>query len=339
MSEATDDFVHMWEWFATHCEGYSPLYADVSRAVAKDRELLEMVRSAPPDAHLPPALLAAVHYVLLDGLEHPLNDVYAGRAGGDPGPLFLDVCRARKDDVMSLLSTRHIQTNDCGRSALIGPGLTWLSSYFAQPLALVDVGASAGINLLCDRFLIDYGSHGSTGPADSPVHIECEVLGGDPPIAAQLPKLVARVGIDRSPIDVTNAEDARWLLACVWPDTGRLERAAASIRMAQEDPPVVVAGDANEALPGVLDGLPVGAAAVVVTTWAFAYLTVEDRRRFVEALSLASRHRPVAWLSAESAGTVEQFSGSPIPGFETADVLGMILFSDGTSRQELLAHV
>jgi hypothetical protein len=340
MTEPADDFKLMWEWFASHCHNYSPLYEKISIAVAGDPELLEMVRSCPPDAHLPPALLAAVHYLILGGVDHPLADVYAGRVNEDPGPPFLDLCREYRSEIASILATRHIQTNDCGRSALIGPGLTWLATQVEGPLALVDVGASAGLNLLCDRYRLNYGPAGSTGPSDSPVKIACEVKAGDPPIADRLPELVERVGIDRSPIDIGQADDARWLLACVWPDTGRLERIAASIHLAQEDPPRVVEGDANQALPGVLDRLPLEATAVVVTTWAFAYLSVEARLEFMELLQRGARRRTIAWLSAESAGTVPEFPG-PAPDHPMAgsDMLGAVLFSQESRRPQLLAYV
>jgi hypothetical protein len=108
-----------------------------------------------------------------------------------------------------------------------------VASRFDRPLALIDVGASAGLNLRCDSYRIEYGSFGATGPADSPVRIECTVEGGRPPIAPRLPPIVSRIGIDRAPIDLENTDDVRWLLACVWPDSGRLERTAASIRLAR----------------------------------------------------------------------------------------------------------
>jgi hypothetical protein len=195
MSNSSSDFARMWEWFATHCHDYSPLYERISGAVAGDADLLEWVQAAPPAAHLPPALLAAVHYVLLGDPAHPLAQVYAGRSEADPAPMFLQLCRDRKDDVMALLATRHIQTNDCGRSALIGPGLTWLASRLDGPLALVDVGASAGLNLMCPRYRIDYGPRGATGPSDSPVHIACRVVGGDPHISELLTHLVIWFGL------------------------------------------------------------------------------------------------------------------------------------------------
>jgi hypothetical protein len=340
MSGSTEDFVLMWEWFSTHCRTTSPLYERISHAVAGDHEILELVQGAPPSAHLPPALLAAVHYLILEGSEHPLADVYAGRSAADPGPLFLDFVRSRREDVLALLAVRQIQTNECGRSAIIGPGLTWVATQLDGPSALIDVGASAGLNLLCDRYRIDYGPHGATGPADAAVQISCRVVGGHPPVATQLPPFASRVGIDRSPIDLRHPDDARWLLACVWPDTNRLDRTAAAIRQAQANPPTVIRGDATATLPGVLRELPKEATAMVVTTWAFAYLSVEDRETFVQVLEEASHRRPLAWLSAEGAGTVPAFAEEAV-ALETnegvSDVLGAIVFDEGQQRAQLLA--
>ncbi|HUC37910.1 MAG TPA: DUF2332 domain-containing protein [Acidimicrobiales bacterium] len=342
MTEPTEALAQLWEWFATtQCRGYSPLYERISMAVARDADLLGALQHTRPSSHMPPALLGAVHYLLLGGLEHPLAEVYAGRSGADPATLFIELCRDHWQELSSILATRHIQTNECGRSAVIGPGLTWLASRLDGRLALVDVGASAGLNLLCDSYLLDYGDHGATGPADSPVRISCRVLGGDPPIAERLPPFAARVGIDRSPVDLTDPADARWLLACVWPDTGRLERTAASIELARHHLPRVVEGDANDVLGDVLHQLPPGAVAVIVTTWAFAYLTIEERQRFVEALSSESNARPIAWLSAEGAGTVDAFAVEPSSGeqADAPDVLGAMTFESGTCEEHLLGRV
>src|SRR5436190_361975 len=86
-----------------------------------------------------------------------------------------------------------------------------------QPNVLLGVVASAGLNLGCDRYLLDYGPAGTSGPADAAVRIECTVRGGRPPIAPRLPEIAARLGLDRSPIDLTDERDARWMLACIWP--------------------------------------------------------------------------------------------------------------------------
>jgi hypothetical protein len=338
--DPTADLASLWRWFAEHqFRGYSPIYERIAGAVAGDREVLELFREAPPAAHLPPAPLGAVRYLLLDGLDHPLGEVYAGRSDADPGPLFLDLCRAERSPLLALLQTRRVQTNDCGRSAIIGPAFTWVAHRRPGPYCLVDVGASAGINLLCDRFRLDYGHHGATGPPESTVRIACKVTGGDPPIAARLPALAHRVGIDLSPIDLSDLADARWLLACVWPDTGRAERVEASIRLAQQDLPTVVAGRANAVLPSVLADLPGGALAIVTTTWAFGYFSMEERAEFIDLLHAESRRRPIAWVSAEGAGTVNVLADLGAGEPSGHDVLGAVLFDGGVSTAHVLAHV
>jgi hypothetical protein len=335
-----DSLAHLWGWMAEeNMKGYSPIYERIARAVADDSAILTLISSLPPEAHLPLSLLAAVHYVVLEGGAPELAEIYAGRSDADPAPLFIEASRSHWDEIQALLSFRHVQTNDCGRSALIGPGLTWLGPKLGGSPALVDVGASAGLALLCDRYRLDYGDRGTTGPEDSPVVAKCEVVAGNPPIQDRIPELSSQVGIDRSPIDVSKPEDARWLLACVWPDTGRLERTAASIGLAQSNPPTLVKGDANEVLPSVLAELPKGTPAVVLTTWALAYFSLEQRARFVEILEDASRTRPVAWLSLEGPGVVEAFADVPEEKRDdnVASLLGAIIFDHGTQHPEFLA--
>ncbi len=202
---------------------------------------------------------------------------------------------------------------------------------------LIDVGASAGLNLLFDHYRIDYGSHGATGPSDSPVHICCDVFGGHPPIADRFPDVIGRVGIDRSPINLFDPSDARWLLACVWPDSGRVTRVEASIRLALEHAPTVVAGRANDVLPSLLSELPAEVTAVVITTWAFGYFSTDERIAFVDLLRAASEHHRLAWISAENPGVVRQLDKHDPR--TRGDVLGVMLFGHRAATAHLLARV
>src|SRR5664280_2699760 len=115
MPRPTGDLGHLWEWFAHHqFRGYSPLYERIASVVAHDEGVLDLVRGAPSEANLPPALLGAVQYLLLDGLDHPLVDVYAGRSSVDPAPLFLDLCRTHRSELASLLAFRRVDRGPSG---------------------------------------------------------------------------------------------------------------------------------------------------------------------------------------------------------------------------------
>jgi hypothetical protein len=340
---ATDELAALWISFAdSSCRDYSPLYDRISRTVAESEDALELIREAPPEGHIPNTLLAAVHYLLLSGLDHPLAAVYAGTSDSDPGPLFVDVCLSQRDQVLDLLATRRTNTNEVGRAAVLGPALTTVAAELGQPLALVDVGCSAGLNLLCDRYLLDYGVAGATGPVDATVRIGCEIVGGDPPIASSLPDIGTRVGIDRHPIDANDEEELRWLLACTWPDTGRLDRTRLALAEARRTPPRFVTGDALATITDVLADLPKGAAAVVMTTWTMAYLSPPDRVAFRELLASASLARPIAWLSAEGPDVVDLFSGVDTPPDVYGmlpSVLGLVVYRRGHPDSRLLALV
>jgi len=335
------DLAAIWLYVAdSSCRGYSPLYDRICRAVAESDETLDLVLEAPPSGHNPVLLLAAVHDLLLGGLDHPLAEVYAGRSDSDPGPLFIDVCLAQREAILSLLATQQVNTNEVGRSAIIGPALTTVASRFGAPLGLIDVGCSAGLNLRCDHYRLDYGAAGTTGPADAPVEIECEIVGGSPPIAPSLPTIAARVGLDREPLDVSDPRQLRWQLACVWPDTGRLARTRLALDQARHDPPRLVRGDAVESVGELIAALPPEATAVVTTTWVVAYFSPDQRVGFHEALAAASASRPVAWISAENVGVVAAVPGEEAP--DAGDVewsaLGLVTFREGHAVAELLGY-
>jgi hypothetical protein len=337
----TSELGHIWEWFAdTSCRGYSPLYDRICRAAARDEEILDLVRAAPEEAHIPNVLLAAVHFLLLDGIDHPLAAVYAGTSEADPWPWFREMCLDHRAEIGALMETRRTNTNECGRSAVIGPALTWVARTVGSSLALCDVGASAGLNMGCDRYLLDYGAAGTTGPASSSVRIECAVRGGTPPIARALPPIAARLGLDRAPVDLSNADDAQWLLACIWPDTGRLDRTRAAIRDTQQNPPTIRRGDMVTDVYRVLAELPRDATICVLTTWAVAYLSRDARREFSDELARMGRERPVVWVSGEGPNVVPAFADIEAPTLDIeASILGAIVYDGGRAHATPLAFV
>src|SRR4051812_38684697 len=158
MDERTRELGSVWNIIAdTSFGARAPMYDRIARAVAEDPEVLSLVLETRPEAHFPLLLLAAVHYLVLGGLDHPLAAVYGGQSDADPVPLFHDLCLSHRAEILELLSNRNVQTNEVGRSAFLGPALAVAADRIGAPLALVDVGASAGLNLRCDRYLLDYG--------------------------------------------------------------------------------------------------------------------------------------------------------------------------------------
>ena len=340
VAEPLDELAHLWRWFAEDLfAGSCPIYQQIARSVAEDRELLALQFSALPHAHFPPMLLAGAHYLLLDGVEHPLADVYAGRSTASPAPLFRDLCLGHEGDLLDVLNARTVQTNEVGRSALLGPALTWAATG-QEPVQLVDVGCSAGLNLLCDRFRLDYGPMGATGPEDSPVRIDCTVSAGLPPIASQLPVIAGRVGIDLDPPDLSDPDDIRWLLACIWPGTGRFDRASQAFAVGRANPPAVIRANALEVLPGVLHDLGDGRI-VVLNSWSYSYFPVDRRQEYVQLLAEVGRRRPVTWLVMDIPGLVELVAHvTPPTGSTEPDVLTGVLFNGAEAPQaETLAFV
>ena len=331
-----EDLATNWRDFAeNNCKGYSPLYESFTRACADSAEVMDFVRSLPPHAHQPNLLLAAIHERVLLGLEPDLSLFYSGKKTEDAGHLFVKAVLGSREYLEPILATRFTQTNEIGRVAVIAPALASLPVF--DDLTLVDVGTSAGLTLRLDDCFIDYGSYGSLGPRDSTVRVKSEVLSGNPP--RQSISIGRRIGIDRNILNPADEDDARWLLACVWPDTGRLDRTRAAIELAASRPSELIEGDALEMLSAVLSS--VQGPIVVTTTWVVAYMNLEYRARLSAELMAASQERDIYWISAEAPGVVSHLPEVEPPQVEgpLPSVVGLVTFTKGEiADTRVLAH-
>jgi hypothetical protein len=272
--------------------GGSPLYARLAREHADDPLVAEICRDRKPYWELPLRLFGAVHFLALSGEVE------------DPWSRFRDVLAAHRDRVARFVAEKPVQTNEVQRSWALLPA--FLAVADARPLDLVELGPSAGLNLLWDRYRYRYGD-AAWGSADAALELAGDATGGPP--AALLERTVevrSRLGIDRTPVDVTSDEDARLLQAFVWADqTGRLERLRRAIEIARTDPPRVVAGDYLELLPDVLAERPRDGLVVVFHSASTAYLARDDRERLRETIARAGSERALAWISYEFAEDAE----------------------------------
>lgn len=262
----------------------SPLYKEFTAGVADDPELLDFLDTLPREKRQPNLLLASVRY--LAGL---LPDYDAFRA------TVLD----RRDEVAAVMLARRTQTNEPARCATLLPALASLP----QPVALLEVGASAGLCLLPDRYGYDYGTHRIDG---HPV-FTCQAR-GPVPVPERSPEVVWRAGIDLNPLDVTDADDMHWLSCLVWPGEGeRAERLADAIDTAREDPPRVERGDLVDQLASVAALAPPAATLVVFHTAVLAYVKRERRTEFAEAVGALD----AVWLANEGPEVLSHLPGFP----------------------------
>jgi hypothetical protein len=258
--------------------GSSTCYHDWALAVSRDEEVLELLETLPERKRQPNLVLAAARW-------------HGARPGAYDG--LRRVLLGDWDAVRATVMSRATQTNEVGRCAALLPVLAGLPG----PLALLEVGASAGLCLYPDQVSYRYGDGVRLDPDDgpSPVVLECAVE-GDPPRPDRLPQVVWRGGIDLHPLDVHDEDAVRWLEALVWPEhDDRRRNLAAAVTLARADPPRLVTGDLVEALPALAAEVPPGCTLVVFHSAVLAYLDEAERGRFVRTVTDLPGH----WVSNE----------------------------------------
>jgi Uncharacterized protein conserved in bacteria (DUF2332) len=254
------------EFAVSEARGVSPVYERLGSFVATDPALLDLL----PDQTQPQLLFGIVR--LLGG---PVDDPVA----------FREFTISHWPAIASHLRGRTTQTNEPGRCAVLLPVLASLP----QPLALLEVGASAGLCLYPDRYAYRYGTVrlGSGEPV-----LESTLTGIEPP--SSRPEVVWRAGIDLNPLDVTDPADVAWLEALIWPDqTHRRDRLRAAASIAAAEPPLLVRGDLLEELPALAAQAPAGATLVVFHTSVFYQVPRSRWPSFVETVHTLPGH----WLS------------------------------------------
>lgn len=305
-----------WRFAETECKGYSDIYYRLALAVSEDDEVIGFIAQLP--VIQPNLFLASVQ--LLTGPEHMPMD----------GAELRTFLKRRGREVAEAMRSRRTQTNEVGRCAVLLPALP------PGPLALVEVGASAGLCLLLDQFYYKWGSS-HLGDASSPVRLQCKVSG---PVAlpAAVPKVVWRRGLDLSPINVRDDDAIKWLLACVWPDhPERRCRLEAAIDLARIQPPMVSAGDLVDDLAAVIADVPEDAQLVVFHSAVLGYVSSDRRKEFAMALADASKHRDLVWLSNEPPGVIPELTCLAPSASESRFLLGRTRFTNGRRSDELLA--
>ena len=286
--------------FAQDAHGRSPAYESLAESVADDTAVLRFLGSLPPEKRQPNLFFAAARYLL-----------------GVPADIsrLRDLVSHNSAGLSAVMLARRTQTNEPARCATLLPALAQLP----PPLALIEVGASAGLTLLFDRYSYDYAGHRIAGQDPQAPALRCAPR-GPVPLPAQLPAITWRAGLDLNPLDVTSDDDVRWLSCLVWAGEGdRERRLAAAIATARRDPPVVHRGDLVTDLPALAAQAPAEATLVVYHSAVLAYVAPQERRQFADMV----RGLGAVWLSNEGPGVVPDM---PAPTYQGAP---FVLARDG----------
>jgi hypothetical protein len=272
--------------------GRSALYEEFSIGIARDADVLSLLSALPAAKQQPNLLFAAVKHAF----------------GAQPDwPAFRATVLRHWNEISITMMARSTQTNEAARCATLLPALMLLP----QPLALLEVGASAGLCLLPDRYAYDFDGHGlMPAGATAPPRFACHVDEATP-LPPRLPKIVWRAGLDLDPIDVRDDDQCAWLEALVWPgQEQRLDHLRAALAVARQDPPRVLRGDLLRDLASLAAEAPRNATLVVFHTAVLGYVSSQAQR---DAFARSVRDRDAVWISNEAPGVFPDIAAQ-LPG-------------------------
>ena len=318
----------------------SPLYERVAIALSESDEALRAIETAPARKRHPTLILAALHDLALAGRAPALAAAYAAADGDAAAAAAVETLLGMIDSVLAIALRRQPRTNEAGRCAVLYPAIAEAARRVgATVVGLIDVACSAGLNLNVDRVGITYSNGQSLGDSSSPVQLASSIVGDRPIPTRAIPEVVARVGLDLDPVHVTDADDARWLRACLWPDQPeRIAHLEAEMALASTAPPRLLEGDPIEMLPDAFAHVPADALPVLTTTWALSRFPLERRLRFLHRLGEAAAGRPVAWVSVEGVGVAPAI---PTLGDRRASghsIIGLGVFGRSALRAEAIGR-
>ncbi len=325
-----------------------PLYGRICRELAATPDVLSIMEATPVGQRRPSLFLAALHREILRHPNEPAARWFPSVTGrpvpeGDPWPSMFGFIVSHRDAIESTLATKSTQTNEPNRSAL-----WWASVREAgldtngQPIALIELGSSAGLNLRFDSYHYDFGDRVQRGHTHSEVAISCAIRVGTPPLDASLPPLISRIGIDLEPVGVNDVDAIEWLRACIWAEqTERRSRFNAAVSELRDDPPTMVRGDAVDEMADAIEAVPSGDHVVIIHSWFLTYLRRDRRIALDSIIDTYGRDRTITLISAEASGAHERFVDPGLTGDDPEEfrtVVGMSRWRHGVRTDRVIAR-
>jgi hypothetical protein len=309
--DLTADTAQQYVDFALDARGYSPCFEDWSSRVADDAEVLAWLETLPPAKRQPNLVLAAArwHGVPAPGAYDGLRSALLGDDG----------------TIRATILERSTQTNEVGRLATLVPAFVLAAG--PGPVALVEVGGSAGLCLYPDRYRYEWRTDRGVrraGAAGAP-GLGCRVT-GDAPLPDAPPAVAWRAGIDLHPLDVFDEDQVRWLAGLVWPEhDDRRAQLARAVEVARADPPYLLRGDLLEELPAMVDRAAEHGPVVVFHSAVIAYLSPQEAARFQAMMTRLVADGRCHWVSNEGPKVLPEITatGPEHPEDEHGFVLGV----------------
>lgn len=334
----------------------SPVLDYVVPRLAHEPNVMDLLRPLPAAKQHPVSLLVAMRYLMLNGVagDHVLTRMYdlpEGRWGRDAALIgFLSFCDNFHGQLKTVMSERNVQTNEVKRGLVLLPAILEVGRLVNRPLALIEFGASAGLNLMFDshdygyryadgfesRFLADPHPRGSRSEKDH-LLLTTAIGARAPHLNSPFPEIRVRSGIDLNPLDPANADDAAWLRAAIWPsDVQCMQRLDRALDLAARNRDrVVQRGDMLTDTPALLDDidprLDVCLFSSNVTTW----MSSAQHDQFTRMLVDVSRQRSIWFISFEEPGTIQ---GLDVPRGVRSDefLLALQKYEGGEVESRLL---
>lgn len=282
------------------CRESSPLYEFLSLRIADDAELIELASSANKGQPVPNLFLGAVHYLLLKGKKHPLSEFYPSisnnpERGENAFPAFVDFCKNYSCEIIDLLENKIVQTNEVRRCSYLYPVFSHIYQMTNKPLALIEIGTSAGLQLFVDHYRYSYGTKEIYGNPVSDVLLSSQIKGGKSWLQhMNQPEVATRIGVDLHINDVRNAEDYLWLKALIWPEhverRDLFERAASYV---SQQTLSLIEGDGVEILRSLAAGIPEEQVVCIFHTHVANQMPVETKEKLLEHIKEIGKQRAI----------------------------------------------
>ncbi|MGM9944162.1 MAG: DUF2332 domain-containing protein, partial [Lysinibacillus sp.] len=277
----------------------SPLYEFLSYKIADDEELLEVIRYIPKTQPKPNLFFAAVHYLLMQ-VDDPLRNYYPSLTT-DPlpfhesYPLFKSFALKRQQQLKQIFQQKLVQTNEVRRSAYLYPLIASIYEREQKPLALIEIGSSAGLLLALDHYNYRYNNDLFINLHERPFTIQSVNNGNPLPVTMKnKPEIKERIGIDLNVVDLQNPDEYRWMQALIWPEhEERRQQFTEAKKINDTVEKVMLEGDAIQLLPKAIQQINNNHQIVIFHTHVANQLPKEVKESLIEVLKNESKLRPL----------------------------------------------